>query len=102
MNSVYLILSSDDNTYKIGVSKHPKKRLLALQTGNPSKLKLITSFDSDFAFKIETVLHRRYSFLRKEGEWFELSLENENEFIDECKKLEENFIYLKSSGNVFI
>jgi len=102
MNSIYLIRSLDESHYKVGVSKHPKKRVSQLQTGNSSKLKLITSYESEFAYQIEKSLQRRYSHLKKEGEWFEMSIDNEISFIDECQKLEENFIYLKKAGNVFI
>lgn len=102
MNKIYLIRSLEESVYKVGVSKHPERRLNALQTGNASKLKLITSYESEFAYKIEKALQRRYSYLNKEGEWFDMSLNNEFSFIEECRKLEENFNYLKEKGNVFI
>lgn len=99
---VYLIQSLEDSYYKIGVSKHPKKRIKQLQTGNSSELKLIESYQSEFAHKIEKALQRRYSYLKKEGEWFELSVENEVSFNSECKKIEKTILFLKKSGNVFI
>jgi len=102
MKQVYLIQSLEDSYYKIGVSKHPKKRVKQLQTGNSSELKLIESYESEYADKIEKALQRRYSYLKKEGEWFNLSLNNELTFIDECKKIENVFISLKKNGNVFI
>jgi hypothetical protein len=59
------------------------------------QIKLITSYQSEFAHKIEKALQRRYSHIKKEGEWFEMSIENEVLFINECKKIEESLIFLK-------
>ena len=102
MKYVYLIQSLEDGYYKIGVSKHPKKRVTQLQTGNSSKLKLIESYQTEYAHKIESALQSRYSYLKKEGEWFDMSITHEVSFISECKKIEETFEVLKKSGNVFI
>jgi predicted GIY-YIG superfamily endonuclease len=102
MKYVYLIQSLENSYYKIGVSKHPQKRINELQTGNSSKLKLIEMYQSEFANSIEKTLQRRYSHLRKEGEWFEMSISNEVTFINECKKIEDNFKFLKKNNNVFI
>jgi hypothetical protein len=102
MNKIYLIQSTDDSCYKIGVSKHPQKRLAEHQTGNPSPLKLIDTYPSDIAYEIEKVLHRKYSYAKKEGEWFDLGVLNEVTFKSECQKIEENLKFLKKNGNVFI
>ncbi len=102
MKYVYLIQSLENGYYKIGVSTQPQKRLKQLQTGNSSTLKLIDAFLSEYAMKIEKSLHNRYSYLKKEGEWFDLSIEIEVNFIDECKKIENNIKILKENGNVFI
>lgn len=102
MKYVYLIQSLENSFYKIGISKNPHKRVKQLQTGNSSKLKLIEFYSSEYANMIEKTLQRRYSYLKKEGEWFELSLLNEMSFKDECKKLDESYKALKKNGNVFI
>jgi predicted GIY-YIG superfamily endonuclease len=102
MKRVYLIQSLEHSYYKIGISKHPKKRLKELQTGNSSELKLIDEYPSEFANQIEKTLQRRYSYLRKEGEWFDMGISNEATFLQECKKIEETLIILKKNGNVFI
>jgi len=102
MKYVYLIQSLEDSRYKIGVSKHPKKRVQQLQTGNSSELKLIESYQSEFAYQIEKTLQRRYSYLKKEGEWFDMSVSNEVSFLEECKRIEGTIVVLKKSGNVFI
>ena len=102
MNYIYLIQSLENSYYKIGVSKHPQKRLSEHQTGNSSELKLIETFESDLAYQIEGILHRRYSHLKKNGEWFDLGISNEVSFIKECKQIEENLIFMKKDGNTFI
>jgi hypothetical protein len=102
MKYVYLIQSLENSYYKIGLSKHPNKRIKELQTGNSSELKLIETYESEFAHIIEKTLQRRYSHLRKEGEWFEMSISNEISFKNECKKIEENLKFLKKNNYVFI
>lgn len=102
MKYVYLIQSLENSYYKIGVSKHPNKRLRELQTGNSSELKLIEVYQSEFAHAVEKTMQRRYSHLRREGEWFDMSLSNEISFIEECKKIEKSLMFLKQNKNVFI
>jgi len=102
MKYIYLIQSQEDGYYKIGVSKHPKKRVLQLQTGNSSELKLIESYESEHAHAVERALQRRYSYLKKEGEWFDLSIKEDVRFLSDCKRIEESINILKKNGNVFI
>jgi len=102
MKFVYLIQSLENSYYKIGISKHPKKRIKELQTGNSSELKLVEAYQSEFANQIEKTLQRRYSHLRKEGEWFDMGISNEVSFIEECRKIEETLSFLKKNDNVFI
>ena len=102
MSFVYLIQNLETSKYKIGISKHPKKRLKQLQTGSGEDLKLIHIYESDDARKIETTLHNRYSPDKARGEWFNLSLSEEVIFINECSKIEKNIVYLRSEGNIFI
>jgi len=102
MKYIYLIQSQEDGYYKIGVSKHPKKRVKQLQTGNSSELKLVESFHTEHAHKIERALQRRYSYLKKEGEWFDLSIKEDCSFLSDCKQIEESINILKKNHNVFI
>ena len=102
MKYIYLIQSQEDGYYKIGVSKHPKKRVKQLQTGNSSELKLVESYQSEHAHKVEKALQRRYAHLKKEGEWFDLSIKEDNSFLTDCKQIEHSIIILKENGNVFI
>ena len=102
MKQIYLIQSLEDGYYKIGVSKHPKKRVKELQTGNSSELKFIESYESEHAHKVERALQRRYSYMKKEGEWFDMSISQEVSFLSDCKQIEESINVLKKNGNVFI
>ena len=102
MSYVYLIQNLETSKYKIGVSKHPKKRVKQLQTGSGEEIKLIHEFKSQFPRKVETALHNRYGHLRAEGEWFLITLSEEVVFIKECTKIEKNISNLKEQGNFFI
>lgn len=102
MNSIYLIQKLTDSTFKIGVSNNPKRRLKEIQTGNDGKLKLLYAYPSEYAYKIEKIIQRRFSHYKSEGEWYSISLVEAYEFIELCEKIEKNLILLKKSNNVFI
>ena len=101
MGKVYL-MKTDDSRYKIGVSKTPKKRKPQLQTGNPDIIETVCEYETDMPYKIETVLHNRFSAFKKHGEWYILSLKEEVEFLEMCKKIEENLKFLIENNNAFI
>jgi len=101
MRYVYLIRGNDDD-YKIGIAKNPNQRIKQLQTGNSDELKLIETYQSENAFKIETALHNRYAHLHSHGEWFKLSLTEELNFKDECSEIDNTINTLREMGNVFI
>ena len=69
---VYLLKVSSEGIYKIGVSKDVNKRIKQLQTGNPETIYLINKFHSEYAYKIESVLHRRFKSKHVQGECFYL------------------------------
>lgn len=103
MNYVYLIQSTENSYYKIGVSKSPNIRIKQLNTGNPSPTKLIEAYPSEKAYQIEKILHRMYSHLKIENkEWFDLSIKEEVSFLSECLRIENNLKFLVDSGNCFI
>lgn len=105
MGIVYLLKTEDEDRflYKIGITKHTaKERIKALQTGNGKDILIVETFESEFNNKIETALHRRYVTKRARGEWFHLSPEDVNNFIDNCKLIHDNLTLLKNSGNPFI
>ena len=77
---------TERSTYKIGISKNPKKRVKQLQTGNSHKIKLIFFEEVKEAKKAETIIH---NFLKDSGnhisgEWFSLT---DNQVIVIAKNL---------------
>tara|TARA_R100001082_G_scaffold110819_1_gene91911 strand:- start:174 stop:947 length:774 start_codon:yes stop_codon:yes gene_type:complete len=73
---VYLI-KGVDNYYKIGFSKSKetfKNRIKSLQTGCPVEIKIIKQIDG--TLDDEANLHKKYSYFKEKGEWFEF-----NDFI---------------------
>jgi len=102
MKQVYIIQNLANGAFKIGTSIHPVKRVKQLQTGNDAKFKLIATYPSEYALKIEKSLHNLHSYCKGEGEWFNISLVEALSFEEKCKQIEENIIILKQNGNVFI
>lgn len=99
MGYVYLLQSYDEyheRIFKIGFTRsNPEKRIKQLQTGNSEKIELLFSYESEYFTKIEKTLHNLFSIYNKSGEWFKL--DNPNIFIDECKRIEKNIIFLNEN-----
>ena len=77
MSNVYLIRDRLTNAIKIGISKHPKKRLKQLQTGAVGKLELIHVIKcvKKPALYLEKRILSWFRFNEKRGEWRFLSPE---------------------------
>jgi len=101
---IYLLKSEENGYYKIGKSVNPDKRIKTLQTGNPEKIDLIFKVKilNKFSNRIESALHSQYSYLNKNGEWFDLSLEDELLFESNVKRIENNLLILERERNEFI
>jgi hypothetical protein len=96
MGIVYLIEDSNNNCYKIGVTKgDPVKRLKKLQTGNPSKLELKYIYECKYPYRLETMLHAHYKSVNELNEWF--SLEKPNEFLNKCAEFNDIINSLKDN-----
>ena len=94
MYNVYLVSCCDgiETQYKIGYTKNDvNKRVKQLKTGNSKDLKIEKVFSSKWGSKIEAVLHRKFSHLKISGEWFELNIEDVDQFELDCKNLENYF-----------
>lgn len=94
---VYLIRCSDNNFYKIGISKNVKTRLKQIQTTSPDNVFIVHTYESKYAFKIEKALHNFFKSYHKNNEWFELSLIEELKFLDMCSSIEKNLIHLEQN-----
>lgn len=101
MKKVYLI-RGNDGKYKIGVSKTPKKRIKPIQTGNPDQLVIVDVYESNNAYKIESALHNKYAYARNVGEWFDLSISDEMDFVENCRNIDNGINILKKMENYFI
>ncbi|MEQ8969764.1 MAG: GIY-YIG nuclease family protein [Coleofasciculus sp. C1-SOL-03] len=70
---IYFILNEDSNAIKIGRAKDLTKRMNALQTSSPAKLRLIKSVQVEGrkeAHELEKSLHKQFNEIRLAGEWF--------------------------------
>lgn len=94
---VYLIRCSENNFYKIGISKNVETRLKQIQTTSPDKVFIVHKYESSYASKIEKALHNFFKSYHRNNEWFELSLTEELKFIDMCTLIEANLMYLNDN-----
>ena len=72
MTTVYVI-KSKSNTYKIGFSANPKKRLMAIRSSN-CDVRMISIYNG--TIKDERALHEMFKSKRIRGEWFILDNED--------------------------
>lgn len=101
MGEVYLINEINTNNYKIGATKKEvNKRKYNLQTGNSNELCVITSFKTEEPFKVEKMIHRHFRKYNIHNEWFELTNENINSFLDTCEYYN-NIVMLLKETNPF-
>ncbi|WP_422923092.1 GIY-YIG nuclease family protein [Singulisphaera sp. PoT] len=84
MPHVYFIRDRVARAIKIGTARDPRKRLAALQTGNPNPLKLMGTIPG--GEHEEAQLHARFSAHRGLGEWFEADAN----FVSEVVRLIED------------
>ena len=94
----YVYLLTDGELYKIGVTRGSiDKRIAKLQTGNPYIIQMLDCYETDNPFKIEKILHFRYSDKRVNNEWFELSNEDVSNFKLNCENTEKMIESLKDN-----
>lgn len=86
---VYLICDPLTDTFKIGVTKRDlNSRLKEIQTGNPSEVFVMNSFESNYPYKLEKMLHRHFFAKKTLNEWFSLDVDDVLGFEEICKKYE--------------
>lgn len=68
MGYVYFIGGDDTALIKIGYASNVARRLRALQTGSPVRLKVLSRFPG--SQRVEKSIHRRFRDYRTHGEWF--------------------------------
>jgi cell wall assembly regulator SMI1 len=83
---VYLLCDPSTNLYKIGMTKSAvDKRIKELQTGNSYEIHLVKDFETSIPSYIEMSLHRHFLNKQSLNEWYELTLQDINEFEDTCQ-----------------
>lgn len=98
----YIYLITDDISYKIGISKNdPYERLKTLQTGSANSLSIVHIFQSKYANILEKTLHRIFEQEHHRGEWFNLSKEHIDMFVEQCIKNEAIFDELYKDNYYF-
>lgn len=77
MSFLYVIASHPSGPVKLGLSRHPEKRVRQLQTGCSEPLSIfhIEEVEEDRVKIAEKALHRLLNHKRVRGEWFDLSVE---------------------------
>ena len=100
---VYIVKVETENKYKIGYTrKKLEERIKALQTGCPDNIIPIYEFESNYATKLESFLHRGYKQSRISGEWFDLTEEDLESIKKSCELFESNMETLTKHDNPFI
>ena len=98
MGYVYLIKDYLNGTYKIGATRgNIEKRIKKLQTGNSTELKVEYLFETEYPFRLESMLHERYKPFNIINEWYDFTVEQVTEFKDLCSLYEKNILLLKSN-----
>ncbi len=67
MSESYVYAITDGTAIKIGVARHPHKRIKALSTGNALRLRLLGYFSG--GFELEKQIHSQFEKIRHNGEW---------------------------------
>lgn len=87
MSYLYLICNPDENSYKIGITrKNVEKRLKSLQTACSAELHVIHTVETDYPFRLETLLHNHFKNKKLSGEWFALTSDDIKNFKETCNK----------------
>jgi hypothetical protein len=93
---IYLI-SNQLGLFKVGVSKNPNKRIKSMETGNPDDLIILYVYNSKKSYVIEKTLHRLYQQYHVKLEWFSLPTNEVENFLINCKKIDDNLKYLEEN-----
>ena len=104
MGYIYLICDPNQNTYKIGVTRNlVQDRIKKLQTGNASELHMIHTVETEYPFRLETMLHNKFKDKKVHGEWYSLSQDDItnfkkicNSFIDMIDFMKQNPYFMKN------
>jgi len=105
MINVYLISVETDGKklYKIGYTRREvTDRIKEFDTGNAQTFKIENVFNSKWGTKIEAHLHKYFKLKKIKGEWFNLTEEDVNLMLSQCKKVHENFELIENNNTYYI
>ncbi|CAG7581493.1 MAG: hypothetical protein SLAVMIC_00869 [uncultured marine phage] len=102
---IYLISAEINGVicHKIGYTKREvETRIKEFKTGNCSDFEILYVYTPEkHPVSIEGALHKHFQLKKIDGEWFELSQEDIEEFPSLCEKFYDQF-HLISSTNTYI
>ena len=98
MGYVYLICDQSTDRFKIGVTRDLKSnRIKKLQTGNSTELFIMDVYETEWPFRLETLLHRHFKNKQVLNEWFALDASDITGFRGVCERLETTIKALKDN-----
>lgn len=72
-------------------------RLKQLQTGNGNGLFLSAIYECEYPFRLEALLHRKFSYCRESGEWFRLDVDKVVNFKKICEETDKIIHLMKDN-----
>lgn len=95
---IYLICDPSNDSYKIGVTRNiNSNRIKKLQTGNSTELYIVKTYKCEFPFRLEKMLHFKFSNKHILNEWFNLNTDDIVNFEKTCIELNNQINILKSN-----
>jgi len=92
---VLYVMKNSLGVVKIGISNDPERRVKEIRLASGFKTDVIKTFETTLcAFKVEKALHKHFSHLRLEGEWFKKEvLETLDEIVDKIENPVPEYVY---------
>lgn len=104
MYIIYIISSeiNEKKIYKIGYTKRDiDKRVKEFKIGNASNFEVVDTFKTKWGPKVEANIKRRFKLFNVNGEWFDLPIDEVNNFNSYCRLAHNNFELL-SKNNTWV
>jgi hypothetical protein len=101
ISNIYILLDELNEVVKIGKTKNIDKRIKALQTSSPCKLKLLISLPENNQIN-EKRLHRKYQDKRIKGEWFKYDEEIKQEIINISNYIHKTNTFKKTNNQMLL
>lgn len=86
---IYVLCDPSTDLFKIGLTTGSiENRMKKLQTGNGTELHLVTFHETKYPYKVEKMLHNKFSNKKELNEWFALTNEDLSGFTQTCEQIE--------------